>query len=186
MTSLEVKSFGDTTNFPCFVAGTHVFTEDGYKPIEKVSSDDYLMTHTGRFQPILKIQEQHVPSGTYFYKLHIKYHQYPIVGTGEHPFYVRTRLGSDSDALSPPYWKPLHALTPDDYCGTISATALAAIATHKDQFVEIMPSGNRIWWTRVDSNSSMPPTSSPVHVYNFEVAEDNSYVVENTIVHNCQ
>jgi DNA (cytosine-5)-methyltransferase 1 len=175
--------------FPCFIAGTHVFTEAGYKPIEEVDWNDQLMTHMGRYQPIVNIQEKLVPTGTNLYKLHIKYHQFPITGTAEHPFYVRTQLGGDiedGNGLSEPHWKPLHALTPNDYCGTVSATALSAIATHKDQFVEITNEGKHIWWTRVEALIELPITSHPVPVYNFEVAEDNSYVVENAIVHNCQ
>jgi DNA (cytosine-5)-methyltransferase 1 len=117
------------------------------------------------------------------------YHQFPIVGTAEHPFYVRTRLGTfaeDGDGLSEPYWKPLCELTSNDYCGTVSATALSAMATHKDQFVEVIRNGKHIWWTRVDAIIELPPEPHPVPVYNFEVAEDNSYVVDNAIVHNCQ
>ena len=33
--------------FPCFVAGTKVLTDEGYKNIEDVSLSDTLMTHTG-------------------------------------------------------------------------------------------------------------------------------------------
>ena len=43
--------------FPCFVAGTSVLTNNGYKPIETVELTDKLLTHTGNFQPILNLQQ---------------------------------------------------------------------------------------------------------------------------------
>lgn len=41
-------------------------------------------------------------------------------------------------------------------------------------------------WSRVESNTSSAPSGDkPQLVYNFHVADDNSYVVENVAVHNC-
>jgi len=44
--------------FPCFVKGTQVLTEHGYKNIEEVRLDMKLGTHLGRFQNILNIQKK--------------------------------------------------------------------------------------------------------------------------------
>ena len=96
--------------FPCFVAGTSVLTNNGYKPIETVELTDKLLTHTGIFQPILNLQQK-MYTGK-LYELDIKYHPELIVATEEHPFYVRTR---DEE----PQWKVASALTMDDYFGMV-------------------------------------------------------------------
>jgi DNA (cytosine-5)-methyltransferase 1 len=96
--------------FPCFVAGTSVLTNNGYKPIETVELTDKLLTHTGNFQPILNLQQK-MYTGK-LYELDIKYHPELIVATEEHPFYVRTRDGE-------PQWKVASKLTMDDYFGMV-------------------------------------------------------------------
>lgn len=40
---------------PCFVAGTKVYTDGGYKNIENVVCGDNVLTHNGRFMPVLRI-----------------------------------------------------------------------------------------------------------------------------------
>lgn len=40
---------------PCFVAGTKVYTDSGYKNIENVVCGDNVLTHKGRFMPVLRI-----------------------------------------------------------------------------------------------------------------------------------
>jgi hypothetical protein len=42
--------------FPCFVKGTLVLTDSGYKEIEEVSLNDKLFTHMGRFRNIVNLQ----------------------------------------------------------------------------------------------------------------------------------
>jgi DNA (cytosine-5)-methyltransferase 1 len=96
--------------FPCFVAGTGVLTNNGYKPIETVELTDKLLTHTGNFQPILNLQQK-MYTGK-LYELDIKYHPELIVATEEHPFYVRTRNGE-------PQWKIASELTMDEYFGMV-------------------------------------------------------------------
>ena len=79
----EVVSGG----FPCFVAGTLVLTDEGYKAIEDVQVGDRVLTHRGRWRlviaimikqdaPVREIKAQGVPG---------------VVCTDEHPFYTRFR-----------------------------------------------------------------------------------------------
>ena len=110
--------------FPCFVAGTQVLTHAGYKPIESVALTDTLMTHTGKFQRIVNLQRKLVPAGTPLHSLRVKYHPQPIIGTEEHPFYVRTRVKQWDNiarkytfSFNAPQWKPFRELTKDDFCG---------------------------------------------------------------------
>lgn len=99
--------------FPCFVAGTKVLTNAGYKSIETVELTDKLLTHTGSFRNILNLQQKNY-TGKLF-ELDIKYHPVLIVATEEHPFYVRERSGE-------PQWKPANAITMNDYFGMVINT----------------------------------------------------------------
>jgi DNA (cytosine-5)-methyltransferase 1 len=94
--------------FPCFVAGTQVLTESGYKAIESVSLEDRLLTHTGSFQRILNLQRKIYPGE--LYSVDLKYHPHALKATEEHPFYVRTKVGK-------PSWKPIRDVTADDFFG---------------------------------------------------------------------
>ena len=122
--------------FPCFVAGTLVLTQRGYVPIETVTLDDQLMTHTGAFQGILNLQQKRVPASTTLHSMRVKYHPQELVGTSEHPFYVRTRQRTwdvtarkYTYAFKAPEWKPFRALTKDDFCGmTINSNSV--VPTH--------------------------------------------------------
>ena len=69
--------------FPCFPAGTLVLTNNGYKPIETVSLEEKLLTHTGSFQTILNTQTK-LYTGP-LYELDIKYHPTNIKATCSPP-----------------------------------------------------------------------------------------------------
>jgi DNA (cytosine-5)-methyltransferase 1 len=96
--------------FPCFVAGTLVLTNSGYKKIEDVGIEEQLLTHTGKFQKILNLQSK-IYTGK-LYNISIKHHHEVITCTEEHPFYVRTKDGE-------PMWKKASELTNQDYLGMV-------------------------------------------------------------------
>lgn len=107
--------------FPCFVAGTHVLTNHGYKRIEDVSLKDTLMTHTGKFQKIINLQTKEYHG--YLYRIQTQFHS-TIQCTREHPFYTRERtrawnnqLGKYEYIFSEPQWKPSFKLATNDYLG---------------------------------------------------------------------
>lgn len=113
--------------FPCFVKGTKVLTNNGYKPIEEVTLNDKLLTHSGKFQPIVNLQSK-IYSKT-LYKIRIKYHPELIVCTPEHPFYVREKKGIWNNSLrkyefvyGPPAWKEAKKLTKNDFFGMVVNT----------------------------------------------------------------
>lgn len=108
--------------FPCFVAGTKVLTDKGYKNIEEVTLKDKLMTHTGKFQDIINLQRKNYNGNTYL--IRAKHHSSVIECTPEHPFYVRKRnkLWNNSirrykDVYSNPEWIEAKNLTKDCYLG---------------------------------------------------------------------
>lgn len=73
--------------FPCFVAGTPVLTVNGYKPIEDVAVGDMVLTHEGRYRPVVKTGvKQNAPLVRVSCRGSL-----PIECTPNHPFMVRTR-----------------------------------------------------------------------------------------------
>ncbi len=110
--------------FPCFVAGTKVITNNGYKNIEDVELDDTLLTHTGIFQKILNLQQKQYTGK--MYKISLKYHGETIVCTDEHPFYIREkkRIWNHEKkgyniVYDDPIWKKASELNKDDYYGMV-------------------------------------------------------------------
>ena len=71
---------------PCFVKGTKVLTQNGYKNIEDIK-DENIYTHCGNFYPVIKNMKR-IYNGP-LYKIRPKYSPYDIVCTPEHPFYAR-------------------------------------------------------------------------------------------------
>jgi len=110
--------------FPCFVSGTKVLTNTGYKNIEEITIEDKLLTHSGKFQSIINLQKK-AYSGK-LYELDIKYHQENIICTEEHPFYVREKTKKWNNLLNKyditfnkAEWKKASELTKNHYYGMV-------------------------------------------------------------------
>ena len=71
---------------PCFVKGTKVLTENGYKNIEEIQNEN-VYTHCGNYYPVLDNMKRSYNGQ--LYKIRPKYSPYDIVCTPEHPFYAR-------------------------------------------------------------------------------------------------
>ena len=143
-----------TGGFPCFVAGTRVLTNSGYKTIETVELTDRLMTHTGKFQAIVNTQKKN--SAISIYAIDIKYHPHDIQCTEEHPFYVRERTKLWDNSIrryifqfGKPEWTPASKLSPEHFVG--------------------MP---------VDSQSIIPSITVPIKV-NQTVEKDTNMTLDN-------
>lgn len=230
--------------FPCFVQGTPVLTNNGYKPIETVTFDDKLLTHTGQFQSIVNLQRK-LFNGT-LCSITVKHQPDPIICTEEHPFYVRTKH-------NPPQWKMAKDITCNDYVGMvitnwfdesewinmsekIGRTCIQVpewvydvpneyieefiyyYSSNPNTTLELALGIQRLYLKMgyivsieklhneyhinekniqdafIDGDYAWCPLTDPIithdvvdePVYNFEVDQDNSYIVSNTIVHNCQ
>lgn len=124
----NVKNFGDCTKinpneledfdlltggFPCFVAGTKIITNQGYKNIEDVVVGDLVLTHKNRFKKVVKIGNQF--SKTINLKIQgIK----ETTTTYEHPYYVRTMTRKNEKRnFSEPYWKDAGKIEKGDFIG---------------------------------------------------------------------
>ena len=235
-----------TGGFPCFIKGTKVLTDDGYKNIEDVDLIHKLLTHTGKFQNILNFQRKYYTGD--LYDISVKCNPTIITCTKEHPFYVR------ENKYKNPIWKNANELTMNDYFGmvintnnimpkllyheikhyidnekyipeciqdapidyinkfintfftkdTTSSYKIALglqrlylklgfiyditiiddvyhikLQTNNNAFID----NNYVWYA---PSYIIKKYKSDVLVYNFEVETDNSYIVENICVHNCQ
>ena len=116
-----------TGGVPCFIAGTRVLTNSGYKNIEDVLLEDKLLTHTGKFQNIINLQRKKYTGE--LYDLKIKYHPEIITCTEEHPFYVREKSTIWDNTIrkyrityNEPVWKSAKELTNNDYFGMVINT----------------------------------------------------------------
>lgn len=110
-----------TFSFPCFVEGTLVLTQEGYKPIESIQEGDYVLTHTNSWKKVIKtmineadslIQINCMPSES-------------IHCTPNHPFYVRKKgkkwnedRRSYDRTFDKPQWLAAKDLTKEYYVGT--------------------------------------------------------------------
>jgi hypothetical protein len=111
-----------TGGFPCFVAGTLVLTNTGYKKIEDVTTTDTLLTHTGAFQSIRNLQRKFGVEEVH--AINIMFHPHIIQTTSEHPFYVKERMAVWNKStrryqyvFSKPNWVTAKDLTTNHYTG---------------------------------------------------------------------
>ena len=195
-----------TYSFPCFIRDTKVLTYKGYKNIQDVEVGDYVLTHTRTYQKVTKTMDK-LACG--IYELNVPCSE-PIYATAEHPFYVR-KFHTHPEwkplkELTPDYYIGIAIderlesrkdfLT---YCSKFSTNEayllfvgqLIAKHHHKPykielNTIEVLNEGfydNGIVWCPI---YSVQKTDRIERVYNLEVERDNSYTVNNIIVHNCQ
>ena len=110
----EVDLF--TYSSPCFVAGTLVLTTHGFKPIEDVTTSDYVTTHHSDSQKVLRIGSKLSLDIVRVKGMCVD----EILCTPNHPFYVREmyRHGHKwQRAFREPQWKEAARLTKSDYLG---------------------------------------------------------------------
>lgn len=158
----------DYHGYGCFLPGNYVLTDGGYKAIETVTSDNKLYTHEGRFQG-LKLRTR-LYNGPVL-DIHI-HGRLPIKGvTPEHPFLVQT--GQDEFM-----WKRADALRDGD---------VVASADHMPELVQPDHIGsNSTGKSKFGTVCDVKEYHYTGQVYNFEVDNDHSYVVNGLIVHNCE
>ena len=76
-----------TYSFPCFVAGTKILTDKGYKNIEDIQTGDKVLTHTNSYQKVVKPM---INKANHLYKVDTMCSD-TLYTTEEHPFYVRKK-----------------------------------------------------------------------------------------------
>ena len=83
---------------PCFVAGSMVLTDKGYKPIEEIKVGDLVVTHLGNLKRVEKVGRK-ISNDIYRVKA---VSRSEVLVTGNHPF-LSMKLGRDNVRTSPTY-----------------------------------------------------------------------------------
>lgn len=106
---------------PCFTKGVMIQTLRGLIPIEKVTLNDQVLTHTNTYQPVLELMSR--PVKEKLRKLKIRGSE-EILTTQEHPFYVKKTQVKWSNKkqgyerqFSEPQWVPAKDLDKSTYVG---------------------------------------------------------------------
>lgn len=131
---------------PCFVEGSLVLTQRGYKPIEEIHSGDYVLTHTNSYRKVIKPM---INEALDIYKIDTMPSESLYV-TGEHPFYIRKRYKEWNNdrrmydrKFSEPKWVEAKDLDRDCFVGT-AINHNSIIPTTKNNLDEYM--NNNIFW----------------------------------------
>ncbi len=157
----------------CFLAGARVRTRDGEKLIEEIREGDEVLTHKGRYRRVYHTMERPYNGTIYnvrFYgdswrELHI---------TEEHPLLVVRGKNAQSNDFTPA-WVYASDVRADDLLVAPAslADAYGKSPAHRDQ--------NFLYLPIRDIDTEQMDTT----VYNFSVEEDESYIGEGVISHNC-
>lgn len=106
---------------PCFVEGTLVLTENGYKQIEEIKVGDYVLTHKNRWQKVANVMTNEADK---LYRIRSMPSE-DIHCTPNHPFYVRERYRKWDEPnkkysryFKEPTWVEAKDLSRDYYIGT--------------------------------------------------------------------
>ena len=144
---------------PCFRKGTMITTIDGLKPIEYIKVGDLVLTHKDRFKEVVLPMVNHTES---IYELQCMNSQKTFV-TDEHPIRVVEKI--NNDMFSEEKWVKVKDLIKGKHYVRLSDSS------EDEKYAHIL----KLEKMETDEN-----------VYNFEVEDDNSYVANNMVVHNCQ
>ena len=105
---------------PCFVAGTKVYTSEGYKNIEDVKVGDMVLTHKNRFKKVLKIG---MNKNKEIYRIKAQ-GIFDTFVTGNHPYYIREMkyIWDNKSRMyrrhfSEPIWKEVQSISKNDFIG---------------------------------------------------------------------
>lgn len=101
---------------PCFVAGTLILSDDGFKPIEDIKDGDYVLTHTNQFKKVLGTGRK--PSSEIIKVRSMMFDE--ICCTPNHPFLTREMYRKGHEGIrtfKEPKWKNAGELTKKDYLG---------------------------------------------------------------------
>lgn len=102
-----------TYGFPCFVPGTLVLTNNGYRKIEEIKVGDKVITHMNRFREVKKVMNSYSNN---YYEIATNIAE-PIKTTENHPFYVVENIDGK---FSKPKWIKAKDLKANHYISTIT------------------------------------------------------------------
>ena len=155
----------------CFPAGTKILTSTGSKDIEDIEVGDKVLTHTGKYQPVEKLNKRLANE-----KLHaIKAVGHPeFYCTPEHPILIWS---------SDPNDKRKSIIEGDGANKDLKWIAAKDIKSETDYIVTTGSKGDfKTYKVLVNAVSKENYND---YVYNLHVKDDHTYQVNGVIVHNC-
>lgn len=104
-----------TYGFPCFLGGSLVLTDQGYKKIEDVQVGNFVLTHKNRYKKVLSIMDKETDQ--YFIIENSASENIKV--TKNHPFYTRKRCLNKNNKVvfEEPKWTETKDLTNNHYLG---------------------------------------------------------------------
>lgn len=147
--------------FPCFLKGTQIYTQNGYKNIEDIQIGDKVLTHKKRFKKVVRTFKSEDKE---IWRVATRSNK-NLYTTANHPVLVCEILNNE-----PIYsFKKVKDLKYSDF--------LCSFSEYKDLY-------NKIYYREeIIGISNLNITQT---VYNIEVEDDNTYIANDLIVHNCQ
>ena len=158
----DLWSFGS----PCFTKDAVVQTKQGAKTINKITTNDYVLSIDGEFHQVVDTMRHFTKK---LYKLKVDHHAALYV-TGNHPILVSHKKSS---RWQKPIFKRVDGLTTTDYA--FMATK-GIDATEKYR--------NPLFWHAITEVKELQ-LEKPVQVYNLEVEGTHTYNVNGIICKNC-
>jgi Fe-S cluster assembly scaffold protein SufB len=165
----------------CFLAGARVRTRDGEKLIEKIQEGDEVFTHQGRYRRVYHTMQRPYSGPIYHIALA---NDRTLHVTEEHPLLVKR----DGDG-STPQWMPAmsvtradHLVVPAAVASEVRESALALAGAESRQSAPSFIPDEQFLYVPI---KSIEIEEMETIVYNFSVEEDESYVAEGVISHNC-
>lgn len=166
---------------PCFMAWTKILTDNWYKNIEDIIVWDNVLTHNQRYKKVKNI---------WWTKKRIWVISWDLITltytTWNHPYYICQKTDVINQLDIQPKWINVEDIVEWDYAW-IPLKELRKIrwADFLSEYIE--------WENYIKNNILWVPISHieqtdifDKQVYNIEVEDDNSYIANNIIVHNCQ
>ena len=165
----------------CFPAGTLITTREGFKPIDKIEIGDEVLTHLGRYRRVTEVMQRQADEplvrllvwaavGPTSATVILNEPGFEVRATANHPVLafraVAVEASADVAALAPE-WIEAGKLEKGDYI---------AVAR---------PTGRRIGVYDVSRVAVIEADPFEGTVYNLQVDDDESYVAEGIVVHNC-
>lgn len=158
----------------CFPTGTMIYTIDGSKPIESITTSDFVLTRSG-FKRVLEagITSTRRKLCSYTLKNGIN-----ITSTTNHPYAVIT-TSKERGASSVSFIPVKSIRTNRDKIYTLSGAHFdnTLLNTHVPAYAEFYSE-----YTYIKSKTQLPGFHT---VYNLQVEDSNEYFANSVLVHNC-
>jgi len=138
----------------CFIAGTNIMTQDGLVAIEDITTQDSVLTHTGKYQQVGHTQVRPY-TGTLYTVVVTGQPLEPIHATEEHPFLVVKReRANERNKNWQTQWLPIKEVAKGDYvCLPIDQTT----DSQEKRTFPILRGAGRDGWVEEDFTVTCSP-----------------------------